>query len=252
MTHPRRVADDDGGTPQGGDGQHRLILFDIDGTLIHTGGAGSRAMTRAFAEACRVENGFDGIPVPGRTDTIILADAMAKWGVDARPELVAVFQQTYFRCLADELCRLSPNAPGVLPGVVELLQHLRRDERCHVGLLTGNYAATARLKLERFGLWQHFRFGAFGDDAAERGQLVSVAVERAREHGCQEIRPDDVVVVGDTPLDVACGRDNGARTLAVATGSYTVDALEAAGADRAVDDLSDTESLLEWLCGMGR
>lgn len=230
-----------------GDRAHRLVLFDIDGTLIHTGGAGSRAMTRAFAVACKIENGFEGIPVPGRTDTIILADAMAKWGLEARPEFVSAFQAIYYRCLSDELARLSPEAPGVLPGVVDLLESLQRSPAFSLGLLTGNYAESARLKLDRFGLWGYFDFGAFGGDAAQRENLVRIAMGRAREGGLPEVTPADVVVVGDTPLDVACGRANGARVLAVATGSFGVDELEEAGADKAVRDLSDTAALMDWL-----
>jgi len=232
-----------------GAGLHRLILFDIDGTLIHTGGAGSRAMTRAFAEACRIENGFEGIPVPGRTDTIILSDAAEKWGLSAGPEFVAAFQATYYRCLSDELSRLPATVPGVLPGVVNLLDALSRTPAFSVGLLTGNYSASAKLKLDRFGLWQYFPFGAFGEDAANREHLVPVAIERGRAIGVPEVAPSDVVLVGDTPLDVSCGLANGTRVLGVATGSYSVDELAEAGADRAVGNLSDTEGLLEWLTG---
>lgn len=231
----------------GGAGDHRLVLFDIDGTLIHTGGAGSRAMTRAFAEACQIDQAFDGIPVPGRTDTIILADAVAKWGLEGGPRFVTAFQETYYRCLAEELSSLPPSAPGVLPGVVDLLDRLTQHPSFSVGLLTGNYAASARLKLDRFGLWGYFPFGAFGDDAAERHDLVRVAVERARAAGMPEIAESRVVIVGDTPLDVACGRVNRARALAVATGSYPVDALREAGADLAVRDLSETQILMDWL-----
>lgn len=222
-------------------------MFDIDGTLIHTGGAGSRAMTRAFAEACRIENGFEGIPVPGRTDTIILSDAFAKWGLDAQPEFVEAFQQVYFRCLSEELSRLPATVPGVLPGVLDLLECLCRHPAFSIGLLTGNYATSAQLKLERFGLWRYFAFGAFGGDAAQREQLVRVAIERARAAGTPEVAPRDVVIIGDTPLDVACGQANGARVLAVATGSYTVATLEAAGADKAVPDLTDTAAVMAWL-----
>lgn len=223
------------------------MLFDIDGTLIHTGGAGSRAMTRAFAEACGVENGLDGIPVPGRTDTVILADACARWGLDGGGSFVAAFQQTYYRCLAEELSRLPPDIAGVLPGVRFLLDTLAADNRFTVGLLTGNYVDTAKLKLERFDLWSYFPFGAFGGDAMERNDLVAVAVGRAQSAGMRDVDASDVVVVGDTPLDVACGRSNGARTLAVATGSFTRAQLCAAGADCVVDDLSDTRAVLAWL-----
>jgi phosphoglycolate phosphatase-like HAD superfamily hydrolase len=230
-----------------GDGRHRLILFDIDGTLIHTGGAGSRAMTRAFAEACNIDHGFDGIPVPGRTDTVILADALTKWGVDAPPDFVPAFQKIYFRCLSEELARLPGSVRGILPGVEALLDALGRSGAFTVALLTGNYAASARLKLEHFDLWRRFAFGAFGDDAVERDDLVRVAIQRGRRAGMPEVEPGDVVVVGDTPLDVACGRSNGARVLAVATGSFTVKALVEAGADKAVHDLSETAAILAWL-----
>lgn len=228
-------------------GRHRLVLFDIDGTLIHTGGAGTRAMTRAFAESCRIENGFDGIPVPGRTDRIILADALTKWGLQGGPDFVSAFQRIYFRCLAEELTCLSSNAPGILPGVRNLLDSLCATPAMTSALLTGNYAHSARLKLERFDLWRYFPFGAFGDDEAQREHLVGVALERARAAGVPQVASRDVVVVGDTPLDVACGAANGARTLAVATGSYDVEDLRKAGADLVVPDLSCTDVILSWL-----
>lgn len=204
-------------------------------------------MTRAFAEACKIENGFDGIPVPGRTDTVILADAVAKWGLDGGAQFVAAFQAVYYRCLSEELACLSSETRGVLPGVIHLLDHLDAHPEFSVGLLTGNYAESARLKLERFGLWRYFAFGAFGGDAAERSRLVPVAIGRAIAAGRPAILPQDTVIVGDTPLDVACGRANGTRVLAVATGSYPVGALEEAGADKVVPDLSDTASILAWL-----
>jgi phosphoglycolate phosphatase len=225
------------------------VLFDIDGTLIHTGGAGSRAMTRAFSEACGIENGLNGVPVPGRTDTVILADACAMWGLEGGESFVARFQPIYFRCLADELSRLPAGVPGVLPGVKPLLETLTAHDAFTVGLLTGNYAPSARLKLERFGLWEYFPFGAFGGDAADRNRLVAIAIERGRGTGMRQVHPSDVVIVGDTPLDIACGQANGARTLAVATGSFGVEELRAAGADHAVEDLSDTRAVVGWLCG---
>jgi len=223
------------------------VLFDIDGTLIHTGGAGSRAMTRAFAEACGIENGLEGIPVPGRTDTIILAEACARWGLDGGEAFVARFQQVYFRCLSEELQGLPESVPGVLPGVTALLDSLASTNAFTLGLLTGNYVTSARLKLERFGLWAYFPFGAFGGDAAERDRLVAVAIERGRNAGMQEVAARDVVIVGDTPLDVVCGHVNGARALAVATGSFDVAELRSAGADYVVPDLSNTAAIVAWM-----
>jgi phosphoglycolate phosphatase len=225
---------------------HRLVLFDIDGTLIFTGGAGSRAMTRAFREWCGIDDGLAGIPVPGRTDTIILSDVLARHGLDADDEAVNRLLATYFRCLSEELSGL-PREMAPLPGVVRLLDALASRPSITVALLTGNHSHGARLKLERFGLHRYFASGAFGEDAADRNDLVPVAVERARAQGMPEVEPAHVVVVGDTPLDVACGRAHQARTLGVATGGFPVETLERAGADLAVRTLEDTAGLVRWI-----
>jgi phosphoglycolate phosphatase len=227
-------------------GRHQLILFDIDGTLINTGGAGGKAMSRAFASICRVENGFAGIPLPGRTDTMILADAFAKWGFGDDVALLDRFRSAYYDYLADELCRM-PEAVRVLPGVPALLDRLAARPATTVGLLTGNYSRAAELKLSRFGIWSCFSFGAFGEDANTREGLVAVAYERARKRGMPEIPPHDVVIVGDTPLDVACGRANGARTVGVATGSSSAERLAEAGADLVLTDLGDADRFLAFL-----
>jgi phosphoglycolate phosphatase len=227
-------------------GRHQLILFDIDGTLIHTGGAGGRAMTRAFAEVCRVESGFEGIPLAGRTDRVILSDAFARHGLAEDPALVDRFQAAYYRVLREELEHLSPSA-RVLPGVNTLLPLLASRPGTTIALLTGNYAPAARLKLTRFGIWSWFTFGAFGEDAADRNGLVPVAVGRALARGVPPLSPRDVVVVGDTPLDVACGKANGARTVGVATGGTAAGVLHDAGADLVLEDLSDAEPFLAFL-----
>jgi len=227
-------------------GRHQLILFDIDGTLIHTGGAGGKALSRAFAETCRIENAFQDIPLPGRTDAVILADALARNGVDADPALLDRFQATYFGFLEDELRRM-PAGARVLPGVVRVLTLLRDRPDTTVGLLTGNYSTAARLKLSHFGIWSFFLFGAFGEDAGDRDGLVAVAVERGLAAGMPPVGPGGVVVVGDTPLDVACGRANGARTVGVATGGAPSLELADAGADLVLEDLSDPPPFLEFL-----
>lgn len=230
--------------------RHTLVLFDIDGTLIWTGGAGSRAMARAFHLWSGIDNGLDGVAIPGRTDTIILADVLARHGLVADEAGLADLLSTYFSCLSRELgCLPATTAP--LPGVVGLLEALRARPEVTVALLTGNHSRGARLKLERFGLCHYFASGAFGEDAADRNELVPIAVARACAQGTPDLAPHEVVVVGDTPLDVACGRANGARTLAVATGGFDMLALEGAGADLVVRDLSDTQAVLRWLsCGV--
>jgi len=230
-----------------GDGNgHRLVLFDIDGTLIWTGGAGSRAMTRAFRERCGIDNGLAGIAVPGRTDTIILSDVFARHGLAADGEAVPRLLATYFRCLSEELSALAPGF-GPLPGVVALLDALALQPSVTIALLTGNHSLGARLKLERFGLHHYFALGAFGEDSADRNDLVPVALERARALGTPEVAPHNVVVVGDTPLDVACGRAHRSRTMAVATGGFPAEELRRAGADLVVPTLEGTEGLVQWI-----
>ncbi len=227
-------------------GRHQLILFDIDGTLIYTGGAGGKAMSRAFTETCRVENGFEGIPLPGRTDAVILADALARRGLEADPALIERFKTTYYQILEEELGRM-PEAARVLPGVRPLLARLVSRPATTIALLTGNYSAAARLKLTRFGIWSYFSFGAFGEDAGSREGLVAVACRRASAEGVPPVSPRDIVVVGDTPLDVACGRANGARTIAVATGGTPAPLLAASGADLVLESLTQADAFLGFL-----
>lgn len=229
-----------------GPGRHRLVLFDIDGTLIWTGGAGSRALTRAFEEWAGIPDGLDGIPIPGRTDTIILTDLLRRHRLGASLSALDSLQHIYFRCLAEELAGL-PSGVGPLPGVIELLDSLATEPGVTSALLTGNHTRGAQLKLERYGLWRYFGFGAFGEDAADRNDLVPVAVKRAAAAGVPPVAPRDIVIVGDTPLDVACGRAHGTSTVGVATGGSPEQALADAGADLVLSNLSDTARLLEWL-----
>jgi phosphoglycolate phosphatase-like HAD superfamily hydrolase len=233
----------------GGNGhEHALVLFDIDGTLIWTRGAGSRAMARAFRDWCGVEDCLAGVPVHGRTDTIILSDVLARHRLAADDEAVARLFSTYFRCLSEELAAL-PQGYGPLPGVVTLLEALTAQDSVTVALLTGNHSHGARIKLSRFDLERYFVLGAFGEDAADRNDLVPVALERARALRLPEVSPRGVVVVGDTPLDVACGRAHGCRTVAVATGGSGLEDLQRAGADLVVPTLEDTEALVRWIVG---
>jgi len=231
----------------------RFILFDIDGTLIRTGGAGCRALTRAFEDLYGIPRALDGVPLAGRTDPLIVAGVLAAAGhatVDHAEGLEA-FRQRYYGFLVEELGE-GLEHQRVLPGVVPLLERLGAGVGNVMTLLTGNYAEGARIKLEHFGLWQHFGWGAFGEDAADRNGLVAVALERAAERGWPVGASGRTIVVGDTPLDIACARAAGVRSIAVATGDYGVDALGEAGADVIFETLADTEAVLDALDGEGR
>ncbi len=224
----------------------RLVLFDVDGTLVLTGGVGARAMTLALRDLLGVENGFDGIPMPGRTDGIILGDALERGGHKGDEALLREFHDRYMEHLAREIHHPAPGKyKGVMPGIRPLLDALASRDDVFLALLTGNFRAAARVKLEHFDLWRYFCCGAFAEDAHDRNELVPIAVTRARECGLPEVAPDHVVVIGDTPLDVGCARAAGARAIAVATGGVDSGTLRASGADAVFEDLSDTATVLD-------
>jgi phosphoglycolate phosphatase-like HAD superfamily hydrolase len=223
-----------------------LILFDIDGTLVLTGGAGGRAMRRAFHDVFQVDNAFEGIPMPGRTDLSLLREALARAGLTKDGGRLDQFQASYYDHLVDALQEPHPGKV-VMPGVRELLDALSRRDDVFLALLTGNFAPSARLKLQHFDLWRYFPCGAFGEDAEDRNLLVPIAVERAQRHGARVPAPDRVIVVGDTPHDVTCAVRAGARAVAVATGPADVATLRGCGAHVVFENLSDTGAFLELL-----
>jgi len=220
-----------------------VVLFDVDGTLVLTGGAGGRAMTAAFRDVFAVDDAFRGIPMPGRTDAWILADAAAAHGIAADSPALARFHTIYLRHLAIELEKPGPRK-GVMPGVRPLLDALAARDDVYLALLTGNYEAAARLKLEYFDLWRYFACGAFGDAAPDRNGLLPKALAQIAACGGPPPSPRHTVVIGDTPLDVACAAAGGARSIAVATGGHRVEELRASGADFVFEDLSETKEVL--------
>ena len=220
-----------------------IVLFDIDGTLVRTGRAGSRAMNLAFEDLFGIPGAFDRIQMAGRTDKGILEEGALRAGVDLRNGNFARFRDRYFVRLREALPQPGPSK-GVLPGVEPLLTALDGRADVFAALLTGNCEEGARIKLDYFGLWKFFRCGAFGDDVTDRNDLFHVALERAAACGARPVSAGEVVVVGDTVLDVACARAAGARSVAVATGPADVETLRAAGADVVVEDLSDTAGFL--------
>ncbi|MDQ7053588.1 MAG: HAD family hydrolase [candidate division KSB1 bacterium] len=221
----------------------KILLFDIDGTLLLTGGSGARAMTRAFYELFGVEDGLKGITLSGMTDPIIFDHACQKAGIEPTEEAHERFKQLYLTYLREEI-RKDNSQKRVLPGVKPLLQQLSRQTGVHLGLLTGNYHEGARIKLSHFDLDRFFPFGAFGDDDSDRNRLVPVALRRFHEQMGEAVNGSDVWVIGDTPRDVACAKPYGAKTMAVATGHYDEEELRQAEADVVVKDLSDVDRIV--------
>lgn len=213
-----------------------LWLFDIDGTLVDTGGAGMAALQ----EAAGGHFGGSGpeLDLAGSTDLGVLATIASHFGRESAADDAEEFFAAYVRRLEWNLAH--GNFPGrVLPGVVDLLDELASTPGLTVGLLTGNIAAGAAAKMRHFGLERHFAFGAYGCDHADRNRLGPVALERAARHAGRVFTPEETVVIGDTPKDIDCARALGARCVAVATGRFSVAELSAAGATRVVASLEE-------------
>ena len=223
---------------------YRLILLDVDGTLVHCGGAGRRSLERALRQACgRPDGELTELRLDGSTDRLIVRQAMAMLGHAFTDGGCDRALAQYVEILPSELADTSFR---VLPGVVETLEALRRHGVPH-GLCTGNVKEGARLKLRRGNLEDYFEWGphavgGFADDGEVRTRLVEAALRRAAAR-FGTIEPRQVLVVGDTPLDVAAARDAGCATLAVATGRYRVEELAACGADHVAESLRSPAAL---------
>jgi phosphoglycolate phosphatase len=224
----------------------KLLLFDIDGTLVLTGGAGGRAMAHAFHDVFGFSNGLGSISMAGRTDAWIVSQMAAEHGLDYDEGRFRDFHDTYVRHLTREIELPGPQK-GVLAGVRPLLDTLVSHDNAHLALLTGNFRRGAEIKLEYFDLWRYFSAGAYGDDSHDRNGLLWKAIDSVEASGGPRVRPSEVVVIGDTPLDIAVAVAGGARSLGVATGSYDVETLLESGADAALPDLSDLGAVLEAL-----
>jgi len=224
-----------------------LVLFDIDGTILLTAGAGRRAITAALVAEIGPTTAFEGVRFDGKTDPQIVAEMLQVAG-DRRagdPVFIRGLCRRYLAFLADEL-QDERTRTTILPGIPGLMDALEQRLDVVLGLLTGNFAEGAALKLAAAGIApERFRVGAYGSDSAHRPDLPAIAARRAMEHFGREPQGREIVIIGDTPADVTCGRSLRARTIGVATGSYPVDALQAAGADHVFPDLSDTPRVLE-------
>ncbi len=204
----------------------RLALFDIDGTLIRTGGAGVQAFARTFAMVFGVEDATRGITFAGRTDSSLVRECFRKHGIPETAVNVQAFFDTYVFLLEH---RLTQTHGGPCSGVLEFLEGLRAlPVPPIVGLLTGNIRLGAEIKLRHFGLWDFFQTGAFGDDHEDRNHLAAIAQRRGVELlGDDNLTGNEILVVGDTPLDIACANAIRARMLAVGTGGYDCEVLRA-------------------------
>lgn len=224
----------------------KLFLFDIDGTLLLTGRAGEHALRLALRDRFGVEDDLAAISFAGSTDGAIAQQMFEANGIPVTPENVADLFDGYIHHLALEL----PRREGqVLPGIVGLLEELHARPDCVLGLLTGNLARGAELKLSHYGVWDFFEFGAFADDHVDRNKLGPVAHARAAEKHGISFDGRDVLVIGDTPRDIDCARAAGFVAVAIATGNYSTEQLAEHHPDFLFEDLSDTKGVLAALLG---
>ena len=215
-------------------------LFDIDGTLLASGGAGKAALEFAFTEVFAVAL-REQIPYSGRTDRAIARDLLRLHGVDDTLDNWHKLLAAYLARIPDSLTRHNGR---VLPGIASLLQELKTRPNIALGLLTGNVRAGARVKLGHYHLYDHFAFGGFGDHHFDRDDVAREALGAVHAHVGAHVRPERIWVIGDTPLDVRCARAIGAKVVAVATGLHTVEQLREAAPDLTLSDLSDPTPFL--------
>jgi phosphoglycolate phosphatase len=218
-----------------------VCLFDIDGTLIASGGAGKVALEKALASEFGITKLIDKLQLSGRPDRAILRDLFRLHVIDDTPENWRRITEAYLRELP--AC-LAASQGRVLPGIAELLDHLHDRDDVAVGLLTGNIRAGARVKLGHFGLYDYFAFGGFGDRHFDRDDVAREAWGEIHRRFNGSVAAERVWVIGDTPLDVRCARCIGARAVAVATGWHSRDELAEHAPDLLLADLSDPQPLL--------
>jgi phosphoglycolate phosphatase-like HAD superfamily hydrolase len=225
----------------------RLILFDIDGTLLSAGRAARESILAALRAVLGWEGTADGIDFSGKTDPQILRELVEESvGADRLQAELAPVLDRYVQELRN---RLHPEAVVPKPGIPELLERLAREPNVVLGLLTGNIERGARLKLDPPDFNRFFPFGAFGDDSADRYCLPAFAVARARERTARDFAGESVVIIGDSVHDVGCGRPLGARTIAVATGPTSAETLAAERPHALFRDFSDVRAAAEAILG---
>jgi phosphoglycolate phosphatase len=219
-----------------------LLLFDIDGTLITSGGTGEPALRMGLRDGFGIDDDLNGIEIAGRTDTGIAMRLLERNGIPPSPANIERLLSHYLPHLEAMLPRKNGR---ILPGVLALLDALQQSEEFALGLLTGNVETGARLKLSHHRLWERFSFGAYADDHPDRNHLVPFARQRAAKIYGLDFLPEKIWVIGDTPHDVACARAGGVRAAAVATGIFGMEVLAGTRADAVWEDLSDTRRVIE-------
>ncbi|MBC23770.1 MAG: hypothetical protein CMJ32_07650 [Phycisphaerae bacterium] len=227
-----------------------LVLFDIDGTILETYSAGRRALIAAM-NLVRPGHDYtlDGVQVSGRLDPLILGDLAAKYDVEVTPEIMDRFREAYGADLGRQI-QSGQARIDLLPGVSELVGIVHEWKDVTLGLLTGNWPETGALKIRTAGLDPSlFTVCAWGSDAPNRPGLIPVALEKYAESIGGDLENKHVIVIGDTPHDIDCASSNGCRSLAVATGRFTLEELSEHDPDLAVQDLSDTSMLADWMQG---
>jgi phosphoglycolate phosphatase len=222
----------------------RLLLFDIDGTLVSTGGAGVRALKLVIEKRYGVQDDLHDVEIAGRTDSGIAASILKKYGTNETNGNVEDFLDEYVGFLEQTI---STTDGQILPGMSEILNQMKARPDRVLGLLTGNVKRGAELKLQHYGLWDFFEFGAFADDHHDRNQLGAFARARAEEKHGHDFDAAQIDVIGDTGHDVACGKAFGARTIAIATGSWSREQLAAHQPDFLFDDLANVGEVMRVL-----
>ena len=222
----------------------KLLLWDIDGTILHTGKAGESALGHAMEKLHGMARGLQGLEIAGRTDKWIVEQLLAREGLPHGEREIVRFLDEYVERLAEELPR---RQGGLHPGILGILEEAHRRPDLVQGLLTGNSEKGARLKLSRYGVNHFFAFGAFADDSSVRNELGPHAQRRAHARHGEEFPSERIFIIGDTPHDVACARAIGAKAIAVATGSFSVEQLHECGADAVLSDLGHPERFFQLL-----
>ncbi|WP_353683992.1 HAD family hydrolase [Thermodesulfovibrio sp. 3907-1M] len=222
----------------------KLILFDIDGTLISAGGAGTRSLNRAFEKVLGIKDAFKNFEMAGKTDVQIIKEGLILHGIEPSISLVSELIESYLKNLTVEI---NNNSKHLKPGVKDFIEFIHYELKYPIGLLTGNLEKGARIKLDPFGLNSFFPTGAFGSDHEDRNKLLPIAVKRFSKRFNNYLDFHQCIVIGDTPRDVACAKPYGAKVIAVATGPYGVETLKKTEADMVVETLTEINKILPLL-----